>query len=48
MKSLWRTVIGGMLVLALTTPIAARQDVSTTDVQRLQDLVNDVGADVAS
>jgi len=49
MRSLSRCALGALVVLlALTTTVAARQDVSPTDVQRLQDLVNDAGTDVAA
>ena len=49
MKSTLQRVLGaGLVCLALTATIDARQDVSSTDVQRLQDLVNDAGTDVAA
>lgn len=51
MKTMHRRAQGAfviLLALALTTPMSARQDVSTADVQRLQDLVNDAGTDVAA
>lgn len=37
-----------VVICAMTATIAARQDVASTDVQRLQDLVNDVGTDIAA
>jgi hypothetical protein len=49
MKSIRRGALGALvLTLALTMSVSARQDLSSTDVQRLQDLVNDAGTDVAS
>jgi TolA-binding protein len=48
MKALFQVLVAASTAFALTTTVAARQDVSSTDVQRLQDLVNDVGSDVAT
>ncbi len=49
MSSTPRRALGACVVLlALTTTVAARQDVSSTDVQRLQDVINDAGTDVAA
>lgn len=49
MKTMHRRSLGVFVILlALTTTIGARQDVSSTDVQRLQDIVNDAGTDVAA
>lgn len=48
MRLLGRGVFSAIAIaLALTMPVSA-QDVSSTDVQRLQDLVNDAGSDVAA
>lgn len=44
-----RPVLGALVVaLALAVPAAAGQAVSNADVQRLQDLVNDAGSDIAT
>lgn len=43
----WSAVVV-VVLLTLTVPIGAGQDVSSTDVQRLQDLVNDAGSDIAA
>lgn len=49
MKSTLQRFLGaGLVLVALTATVDARQDVSSTDVQRLQDLVNDAGTDVAA
>lgn len=49
MNTMHRRALGALIILlALSTTIDARQDVSSTDVQRLQDLVNDAGTDVAT
>jgi hypothetical protein len=49
MKLIPRSALGALVVLVtLTASIEARQDLSSSDVQRLQDLVNDAGTDVAS
>lgn len=43
----WRTLIAAAITSVLAVPVAA-QDMSSTDVQRLQDSVNDIGTAIAA